>query len=47
MHSAERYDLYSSPDIIYVTKMEKNEVGGACGMYEGEERCLQGSGGET
>ena len=28
-------------------KMEKNEMGGACGMYGGGERCAQGFGGET
>jgi hypothetical protein len=25
----------------------KNEMGVACGMYGGEERCIQGFGGET
>ena len=28
-------------------KIEKIELGGACGAYGGEERCAQGSGGET
>ena len=28
-------------------KIEKNKVGGACGAYGGEERCAQGSSGET
>ena len=28
-------------------KIEKNEVGGACGAYGGGERCAQGSSGET
>ena len=28
-------------------KNEKNEMGGACGIYGGRERCAQGSGGET
>ena len=28
-------------------KIEKNEMGGACGSYGGGERCAQGSGGET
>ena len=28
-------------------KIEKNELGGACGAYGGGERCEQGSGGET
>ena len=26
---------------------EKNEIGGACRTYGGEERCIQGFGGET
>ena len=28
-------------------KIEKNEMGGACGVYGGGERCAQGSSGET
>ena len=28
-------------------KIEKNEIGGACSAYEGEERRIQGFGGET
>ena len=28
-------------------KIEKNEIGGACSMFGGEERCIQGFGGET
>jgi hypothetical protein len=28
-------------------KIEKNEMGGACSAYGGEERCIQGFGGET
>ena len=28
-------------------KIENNEMGGACGAYRGEERGVQGSGGET
>ena len=28
-------------------QIEKNEIGGACSMYGGEERCVQGFGGET
>ena len=39
--------------ILFITfycaggKIEKNEMGGACGAYGGGERCAQGSGGET
>jgi hypothetical protein len=28
-------------------KIEKNEMGGACGTYEGRERCAQGVSGES
>ena len=28
-------------------KIEKNEMGGACGTYGGRERCAQGFDGET
>ena len=28
-------------------KMMKNEMDGACSMYAGEERCVQGFSGET
>jgi len=30
-------DLYSSPNIFSVDKVEKNEMGGACSAYGGEE----------
>ena len=30
-----------------VDKIEKNEMGWACGTYGGRERCAQGFGGET
>ena len=32
---------------ILCAKIEKNEMGGACGAYCGGERCAQGSSGET
>ena len=47
LHNEELNDLYSSPNIIQVIKLKKNEMGGACGTYEGEERHIQGFGGET
>ena len=28
-------------------KIEKNEMGGACGAFRGGERCAQGSGWQT
>ena len=33
--------IHASPNIL------KNEMGGACSMHEGEERCVQGFGVET
>jgi hypothetical protein len=37
LHNEELNDLYPSPDQI-----EKNEIGGACSTYGGEERRIQG-----
>jgi len=45
LHNEELYDLYFSPNIVGVIK--SREVGGACSMYGGEERRIQGFGGET
>jgi len=28
-------------------QIKKNEMGGACSMYGGQERCIQGYGGDT
>jgi hypothetical protein len=42
LHNEELNGLYSSPS----DKIE-NEMGGACSAYGGEERCIQGFGGET
>jgi len=46
LHYEELNDLYSSPNNVWIIKMEKNEVGGACSAYGREERCIQGFGGE-
>ena len=32
---------------LFLKKIEKNEMGGACSVYGGEKRCIQGFGGET
>ena len=40
-------DLYSLSNNVRVIKIEKNEMGGSCGAYEGEVRRIQGFGGET
>jgi len=36
LHNKELNDLYSSPNIVRVIKIEKIEMGGACSMYGGE-----------
>jgi hypothetical protein len=46
LHNKELNDLYSSPNIVRVIKIEKNEMGGTCSTYGGEQRRIQGSGGE-
>ena len=47
LHNEELNDLYSSPNIVRVIKIEKNGMGRALGAYGGEERRIQGLGGET
>ena len=33
--------------VLYGDQIEKNDMGGACSAYGGEERCIHGFGGET
>jgi hypothetical protein len=33
LHNEELNDLYSSPNIIRIDQIKKNEVGGACSTY--------------
>ena len=33
--------------LLLLYRIKKNEMGGVCGTYGGEERCIQGFGGET
>jgi len=40
-------DLCRSPQFCSGDKLEKNGMDGACSTFGGEERCMQGSGGET
>jgi len=47
LHNEELNNLYSSPNIVRVIKIKKNEMGGACSAYGGGERCVQGFGGGT
>jgi hypothetical protein len=37
LHNEKLNDLFSSPNIVRVIKIEKNEIGGACSTY-GEKR---------
>jgi hypothetical protein len=46
LHNEELNDLHCSSNIVRVI-IEKNEMGGACSAYGGEERRIQGFGGET
>ena len=47
LHIEKLNDLYCSPNIVWVIKIEKNEMGGACIPYGGEERRMQGFDEET
>jgi hypothetical protein len=47
LHNKELNDLCPSPSIIRVMQVMKNEIGGVCSMYGGEERYIQGFVGET
>jgi hypothetical protein len=46
LHKEELNDLYFSPNFCSIEKIEKIEMGWACSAYEGEERLIQGFGGE-
>ena len=47
LHNEELNDLYSSPNIARGDKIEKDEMGGACSAYGGQERRIQGFGDYT
>jgi len=47
LHNEELNDLYCSPNIVRGYKIEKNEMGVACSANGGEERRIQGFGGEA
>ena len=47
LHNEELSDLLLLTEYCAGGKIEKNELGGACGAYGGGERGVQGSGGET
>jgi hypothetical protein len=44
MHSEKLHDLQSSPDIDHINN---DVIGGACGIYRVDARCVQGFVGET
>jgi len=44
LHNEEINDLYCTPNIF---SGDKNEMGGTCSAYGGDERRIQGFGGET
>ena len=46
LHNKELNDLYPH-QILFGDEIEKNEMGGACSTYGGEESPMQGFGGET
>jgi hypothetical protein len=46
LHSAELYNLHISLNIIRVNK-SRISMGGACGTYMKEKRCIQDFGGQT
>jgi len=46
VHNEELHDLYSSPNIVGMIKWKKEDWGGGISTHWGEERCIQGFGGE-
>ena len=44
LHNEVLYDLYFSTNTMQVIKSNE-EGGGACDMYRGQQRCIQGFGG--
>jgi hypothetical protein len=48
LYNEQLHDLHPSPDIIHVIKSRSMRLGGGARDFErGEERCIQGCGGET
>jgi hypothetical protein len=45
LHNEELTDMYSTK--YYSGDQIENGMSGACRMYEGKERCIEGIGGET
>jgi hypothetical protein len=47
LHNEGLSDLYFSPNIVRVIKSKRKTWAGHVARMEGEERCIQGCGGET
>ena len=47
LHNESITDLYCSPNIVRVIKSRRMKWAGTCSTYGGEERFIQGFGGET
>jgi len=39
--------IHTPHQILFCDQIENNEMSGACSMYGGEERCMQGFGGKN
>ena len=47
IQNEELNDPYSSPYIVLVIRTKKNKMSGKCSMCGGQEKCIQGFGGEN
>ena len=47
LHNEKPYNLYCSPNIVWVIKSRKMRWVEHVARMRGEERCIQGFGGET
>jgi hypothetical protein len=47
LHNEELHDLYLSPKYYTGNKIKENVMGGACGTFWRQERCIQGFGGQA
>jgi hypothetical protein len=44
LHDEELHDLYLLPDTVLGSQIKQDEMGRACGMHKGDEKCMQGFG---
>jgi len=47
LHYKEHNELYFSSNTVRAIKSGRHYMGGTCSAHGGEERCIQGCGGET